>query len=251
MLEAEVAEARAIAAELPPHNKAGKRKPTWYVKVSGLAGTSGRAGAPKVATARVVKPDDGVYLGPFSSRTARMLVDAFREALAIHRCSTPSKCNGCAFSDMDRCPGGRSERHRQEVMRAAHSIESDPAIVLDPLLARMKLLAEQGRFEEAAEVRDKGSLLERTLCRSIEARALTAAGEVTLRIGDTEVTFRNGSLDTAGPGPETPAARAREAQVIGSWIRRHGDQARLVSVTGTWAVPITAAPSSRFVTVTR
>lgn len=243
MLEAEVAEARAIAAELPPHNRAGKRKPTWYVKVS--------AKKQKVATARVIKEGEGVFLGPFSSRTARILVDAFRDALSIHRCSTPSKCNGCAFSEMARCPGGRSERHRQEVLRAALSIESDPSVVLDPLLARMNAVAKQGRFEEAADLRDKGALLERTLCRSIEARALAAAGDVTLRIGDTLVSFSNGSLVTGKAGPDTPAARARETQVIGSWIRRHGDEARLVSVSGTWAIPITAAPSTRFVTIKR
>jgi DNA polymerase-3 subunit epsilon len=239
MLEAEVAEARAIAAELPPHNRAGKRKPTWYVKVS--------AKKPKVATARVVKDDGGVYVGPFSSRTARTLVEAFRDALNIHRCSTPSKCNGCAFSEMDRCSGGRSDRHQAEVMRAARSIEVDPAIVLDALATRMSLLARQGRFEEAAEVREKGSLLERTLCRSIEARALAAAGDVTLRIGESTVRFRDGHLISK----DDDRPHQNEASVIGSWIRRHGDEARLVSVSGTWAIPITAAPSGRFVMIKR
>ncbi|MEA2446615.1 MAG: polymerase subunit epsilon [Actinomycetota bacterium] len=238
MLEAEVMEARAISAELPPHNRAGKRKPTWYVKVS----ANGRA--PKVGTARVVK-DDGIYLGPFSPRTARVLVDAFRDALAIHRCTTPSKCNGCVFSEMHRCPGGRTDEHRDEVMRAARSIQVDPAIVLDVLLERMAFLAKQGRFEEAAEARDKGALLERTLCGSIESQALTDAGDVVLRVGNEQLTIRNGSLVATGP-PETAAGIAREARVIGSWIRRHGDEARLVSVSGTWAIPITAAPRNRF-----
>ncbi|HWL64511.1 MAG TPA: exonuclease domain-containing protein, partial [Actinomycetota bacterium] len=106
MLEAEVAEARAIAKEIPPHNRAGKKKPGWYVKV--VTRSEGGRGASKVSTARIVKPDGSVYLGPYTSRTARTLIEAFRIALPLHRCSEPSRCHGCAFSEMDRCAGGRS-----------------------------------------------------------------------------------------------------------------------------------------------
>ncbi|HYI43830.1 MAG TPA: hypothetical protein VE174_00005, partial [Actinomycetota bacterium] len=59
--------------------------------------------------------------------------------------------------------------------------------------------------------------------------------------------LRDGHLITRGGH----RAQQNEASVIGSWIRRHGDQARLVSVSGTWAIPITAAPSARFVTIKR
>ena len=245
MLEAEVAEARAIAAELPPHNRAGKKRGSWYVKVSSSKGS------PKVATARIVKDDGGTYLGPFSARTARTLVDAFRDALNIHRCSTPARCNGCAFAELGRCSGGRTEEHREEVARAARAIASDPAIVLDALVERMGKLARSGRFEEAAEVRDRGALLERSLYRSIETRSLVDAGKIKVKIGDRVLTIDRGSLQGAERSSWSAAQADREAHVIGSWIRRHGEDARLLSVSGTWALPITAAPSSRFVTVKR
>ncbi|MDQ4125973.1 MAG: exonuclease domain-containing protein, partial [Actinomycetota bacterium] len=67
-LEAEVAEARAIARETPPYNRQGKAGATWYVKAS-LRG-------PRVAPARSPSADGSVYLGPLPSlKHARTLID--------------------------------------------------------------------------------------------------------------------------------------------------------------------------------
>ncbi|MBA3349892.1 MAG: endonuclease, partial [Actinobacteria bacterium] len=84
LLEAEVAEARAIAREKPPYNRAGKRTGEWYLKLA----VNGRAA--KVSSTRVLKDDGAVYAGPLASiKATRMLIDALRDALDIHRCAEP------------------------------------------------------------------------------------------------------------------------------------------------------------------
>ena len=236
MLEAEVSEARAIARELPPHNRAGKKHGTWYVKVA--TGSN-----PKVSTARIRKEDGAVYLGPISPRVCKVLVEGLRDALSIHRCSEPRRCDGCAFSEMRRCPGGRGPAQREQVALAAAAITHDPAIVLEPLYERMKSLAAAERFEEAAETREKGALLERTLTRSIEIQALESAGTIELEIAERRITIQRGRLMRDG-GQESPVAV--DAAVICSWLRRRVEDARLLSVEGTWALPVSARAASRF-----
>ncbi len=238
MLEAEIAEARAIAVEMPPHNRAGKKQGAWHVKIA-----TGRA--PKVSTARVVKDDGAVYLGPFPSRVARALIDALRDALPIHRCSEPARCHGCAFSEMDRC-SGKSDEHREQVLLAARAVTHDPSIVLDALEARMHKLARAERYEEAAEVRERGALLERSLFRSIELEGLKAAGTITLDVSGRRLVIETGCLLTE-IGARAKAT-TRDARVICTWLNRGAEDARLVSCTSTWALPITARPTERFAT---
>ena len=237
MLEAEVAEARAIAVELPPHNSAGKRDGTWHVKISP------HSKPPKVGLARVIKDDKSAYLGPFSIRVARVLLDALRDALPIHRCSRPQSCRGCISEQMGRCPGARSEQHRASVSAAADSVVHDPGVILEPLATRMRVLAEQERFEEAAEVRDRGALLERTLFRLAQVNALVQAGRVVIQVGSRQIAIDRGILQTTGAKlPQNP----RDAAVIASWLRRRGQDARLISVEGCWAMPASLHLGSRF-----
>jgi DNA polymerase-3 subunit epsilon len=234
MLEAEVAEARAIARELPPHNRAGKKQGTWFVKVA-----TGRS--PKVATARVVKRDDAVYLGPFSPRICKTLIEGLRDALPIHRCSEPRRCAGCAFSEMRRCPGGMTDEHREQIRSVARAITCDPRVVLDPLRDRMYELARAERYEQAADVREKGALLERALTRSIESESLRAAGRIELEVDGRRLTIENGRLCM---GPD--GADETDVRVICAWLRKGAENARMLSVEGTWALPIAARPTTYF-----
>ena len=239
MLEAEVAEARAIARELPPHNRAGKHHPTWYVKVA-------RGRSPKVSMARVRRADSCVYLGPFTARVCKMLIEGLRDALPIHRCSEPRRCNGCAFSEMLRCPGGATEEHRAGVMSVARALTTEPGLVLEPLRKRMVELAATERFEQAADVRKKGELLEKALTRSIELQALADAGRIQLDIDGRVVTIRNGVLVTDDRGAEPAPTPWLDARTICSWLRRDVEPACIVSVSGSWALPITARPAGYF-----
>jgi DNA polymerase III subunit epsilon len=260
MLEAEVAEARAIARELPPYNRAGKRSAHWYLRVS----LNRRA--PKLAPARVPKRDRDLYLGPFASaRVVRTLIDALRDAFAVHRCTDPARCRGCPLSEIGSC-AGPSGAQRREVRRAAVAIVADPSAVVEPLRRRMWKLAGQERFEEAAEVRDRGELLERTLCREAELRALLDAGDVALVHEGRAHLIRAGQLaasvdDNAEARPLeqlhalaqstpvhefwSPTTRS-EATAIISWLRRNAGDVRVLACERSWAMPLGAGRSLSF-----
>jgi DNA polymerase-3 subunit epsilon len=266
MLEAEIAEAETIAREMPPYNRAGKARPGWYVRV--LL----RAKVPKVAGARAAKSDGSIYLGPFASRTTKSLVEAFRDALAVHRCTQPERCRGCAFADLGTCVGTDGFSHRREVATLATALLVNPDLVLVPLANKMLRLARQERFEEAAALRDRGALLERTIHRHLETQALLDATAVVLRSGGRAFLLRHGRLVTATeadgrsddeliaalvdtPCPATdpreslPTA-AREAAIINSWLRRAAD-IHLLYVQGAWTLPVTARPHGLFQQVAR
>ncbi len=267
MLEAEIAEARAIATEQPPYNRAGKRSRSWYVKV-----TAGRS--PKLGAARVPKNDGNVYLGPFPSmRTIRALLDALRDAARVHRCNEPRRCANCPYSDLGTCAGPDGQREELRVIAAAIAGDAQPA--LRAVGERMTRLAASERFEEAAEVRERGALLESSLFRSMEAVAVRDAGDVVLAIGRRAVLIREGRLVCAidlvpeappgAPGSERDAVRRviaaapeplrsrfltdaqqREARVLSSWLKRTSEDVRVLHAERAWALPISAAPSDRF-----
>jgi DNA polymerase-3 subunit epsilon len=261
MLEAEIAEADAIARELPPYNRQGKSQADWYVRVVI------RAKVPKVAAARTSKQDGSIYLGPFPSRTTRALIDAFRDALALHRCARPERCGGCAFSQLGKCAGTDALVHRRQVASLAMALQADPDLLLAPLVARMSRLAGQERFEEAAELRDRGALLERTVHRHLEMQALLDAAEIVVSSGGRAFLLRAGRLAGAvdvqnkhpgdvvasllqpGIAPaaleEDAAGAQRQAAIINSWLRRTSD-VRVLHARGPWAQPAGARPRGLF-----
>jgi len=262
MLEAEVAEARAIALETPPYNRAGKGGGSWYLKVS----LRGRV--PRVASARSPKEDGGIYLGPFSARAVRGLIDSLRDSGPVHRCSDPARCNGCAFAQMNACSGTSATSHRNEIRRVARGLVADPDLILAPLHVRMQRLAREERFEEAAQMRKRASDLERSLEQNLQARALIDAGELVIESNQRALLVRWGQLvaavdlledDTATVARLRREARAaqegrswmtmpvrREARVICSWLNRNAADVRLVHSARGWSMPAAARPRHRF-----
>ena len=250
MLEAEVAEARAIATEMPPYNRAGKRRSAWYLKVWL------RARVPRIATSRRPRGDGALYLGPLSSRrAAEMVLLALRDGLDLHRCVDPARCV-CPHVRFQTCPGDDVERHRAVVRRAVNALLDDPRPLLDALETRMRRLSAQGRFEEAAEARDRAAALERIIARAAQVQGLLDAGEIVLQIHDRRIVIRGGRLVGApesGSGPVLCRAEEHlapevhaEAATIARWITRHAKEVRLVSVSGTWSQPAWAQPPGRF-----
>jgi DNA polymerase-3 subunit epsilon len=256
MLEAEIAEARAIAAELPSHNRAGKRVANWYVKASPVGGG-------RVAAARSTRDDSAVYIGPFSLRRVKTIIDTLRDARPIHRCSTPARCTGCAFSEMGRCAGGSPEQHVYEVQQIAAALNGDLEGLLEPLDARMRVLAAQERFEEAAELRTRAAGLAATISSHAQIKALVEAGRVLLAIRERALLIERGRLVWAGHVDRVPAraealfstpARTRyltaemkrEATLICSWLARTREPVRILDASGPWAIPLSAQPTTRF-----
>jgi DNA polymerase-3 subunit epsilon len=262
MLEAEVAEARAIVQEMPPYNRSGKKTGAWYLKVTV------RGKHPKVSPSRTPKEDGGLYLGPFvSMRAVRTLQDAVRDGISVHRCTDPARCKGCAFAELGTCDGSASPTHKEELHRLVSSIVYDPRLVLERIHARMVKLASQQRFEEAAETRERGARLQRALEKMIECHSLLDAGDLVLGIGQRAVLLRRGRLaaatfivsdDTSSAVahllqtadevvPHAVSAEARsEISVISSWLARNCSDVRLLYANGSWVSPARARPNEAF-----
>lgn len=262
MLEAEVAEARAIASENPPYNRAGKTRSAWYFKVALKRG-------PRVSAVRSPKDDEALYLGPFNGhKTVRLLIDAVQSATRLHRCTDPKKCGGSAHDEMGTCAGAEGCAQGSEVRLIASAIACDLELICGRLTGRLKLLAAQQRFEEAEELRRRAALLERILTTNAEVRGLLDALSIVLRIGSRLVLICGAQLagacdiegdDVAGatarlraempcsnPSRYVSPAVDREARVISSWLRRNRENVEVVDVEGAWALPIAARPTRRF-----
>jgi DNA polymerase III subunit epsilon len=263
MLEAEVAEARIIATEKPPYNRSGKRVGTWYLKVL----LRGRA--PRVASARSPKPDGSIYVGPFSPKVVRSLIDALRDSGPVHRCTDPARCHGCAFAQMNACHGGSARTHRAELRRVAQGLLTSPELILEPLHDRMMRLARDERFEEAAEIRRRAQLFERSLDQHLQALALIEAGELVIESQGRALLIRRGCLvvarDRGDHDDATTVARLRaeaeefdagrpwltmterrEARVICSWLGRRSPDVRLLYAARGWSLPVRARPRDLF-----
>jgi DNA polymerase III subunit epsilon len=260
-LEAEIREARAIARESPPYNRAGKRRTTWYLKATL------RSPAPRLAASRVPKDDGSIYVGPFNSmRTVRTLMDGLRDALPINRCNDPRACS-CPFADMGRCRARDETTHRRTIAAAVIGLICNPWLLVHPIERQMSKLARSQRFEEAAEVRDRGALLARTAQRVVDAISLLDAREIAVADEGRAYLFRDGQLaaarsidgsDESVVAALKAAATSRpvqgfwsleamsEARVIVSWLRRRGRDLRLLYVAGPWAMPATARPCDSF-----
>jgi DNA polymerase-3 subunit epsilon len=139
-------------------------------------------------------------------------------------------------------------------------------VLLDPLERRMRALAGDERFEEAAEVRDRAAALAEALLRQRRLDGLRRAGRVVLELpggGAAELDGgrlrrswrRSGAdgadeLDLAGPldgDPSLPLPReaADEVACVAAWLEREAARVRLVSCDGELALPAAALPTYR------
>lgn len=262
LLEAEIAEARAIATETPPYNRMGKRRGAWYVKLAV------RAKVPKLSAARVPKDDGSIYLGPFTShKMVRSLIEAIQDSAPIHRCSEPRRCSGCAFGEMGTCIGTDERRHRSMLLRVARQLLVDHDAILEPLRLKMMRMARSGRFEEAAVLRDRGAILEKALNSAIATRALLRAGKLVVADGTRAILFVDGKMSratdiavggesdaverllrSAAPGQnDGPVDRETLTEMTILMARsRRAEDARLLYCERGWAWPLGARPRGYF-----
>lgn len=206
--EAEITELRLIREHLPRYNRQHTRWKTYrYLKLT-LGETF-----PRLVVARTVQDDGGLYLGPFSSQAlVTRLVEAIQTASKIRRCrSNPSqsKPGACASAQLgvSRCPcsGEVSAAEYSEVVsQLVRGLTRTPAILFDPLMARMQRLAAEERFEEAAEMRDRMSVLAESLRRQRQLTMLREARVIKLsKLGRGGMHIVDGQLvDSWGPEPQ-------------------------------------------------
>ncbi|MFO7300503.1 MAG: DEDD exonuclease domain-containing protein [Actinomycetes bacterium] len=262
-LEAEITEIRSIHAHRPRYNRRSRPpKSPHFVKL-----TNERF--PRLSVVRRHDPRALVTLGPFRSKhAADQVVTAIWDAVPIRRCSgTPGSRTGkCASAQLGfaRCPcdGSMSEDEYAAVVDlVVRGIESEPDLLLRPLVEKMQKYASEQRYEQAAWTRDRHD----ALARAIEARrswnALARAGLMEVEDeGGRLVVIDHGVLvetrsPDQGPGlwtapapssppPVPPTVEvAEEAALIWRWL--HRETTRIRDCTGSLALP--AHPVRRLV----
>ena len=267
-LEAEVRELRLIAAHKPPYNRRSKYpERTVWLKLTVEA-------YPRLSVVRAVRDDGAVYLGPFGSRrSAEAAITAVHEALPLRQCtaklSTRTTSPACVLAELGRCgaPCQHAEtpkeygRHVETFTRA---VDGDPSALIEPLLARIDVLALAERYEEAGLARDRLGALLRVVLRMQRLRAVTNVPELVAAHPDGDggweiSVVRHGRLVAAGVAPrgahpmpyietliataETvlpglgpiPCASAEETERVLAWLERPAT--RMVQIASPWVSP--------------
>ncbi len=266
-LEAHVRELRLIAEHKPRYNRRSRfpERVVW-IKLTVEA-------FPRLSLVRRHRADGASYLGPFSSRRqADAAMSAVYDALPIRRCTprlSPDRFTAsCALAGMGRCgapcEGSQTVEeyaHISDVVRRA--ADGDPGDLLAPLLVRLSMLAEAGRFEDAAALRDRVTVLLRGCLRWQRLRLLWLVPELVAARSDGDggwllAVVRQGRLVAAGravrgvavrpylqdllAGAETvntpigsAATTPEETEVILRWLDSPGT--RLVDLTGVLSCP--------------
>jgi DNA polymerase-3 subunit epsilon len=228
-LEALVVEARMIRRAEPPYNRRGT---TWrrscYLKLDPSEAF------PRWKVVRSAVDDGATYLGPFGTNAvARLAKEAIEEVVPIRRCTAAmgasTRFAPCALADIGRCVApcdGRTDPERYgELVGGLLSSLSAPGGLLAALDDRMRRLAKQERFEEAADVRDRARALAEALWRTRVDAWLTAGR---LRLSGNHgapIELERGSLrrdDGEEPiGSPCPRDRATELAAVRSWVCRY------------------------------
>ncbi len=261
-IEAEVTELRLIGEHRPRYNRKSRppRSQHW-VKL-----TDERF--PRLSMVRVVRDDGAPYLGPFRSRqAAETVVHAIWDAAPIRRCNGTGtkRTAACSFAQLGKalcpCDGSLDDDEYCEVAdRVAVGMTGTPALLLDALRDRMARLAEEKRYEDAAEVRDRHQSLGRAIEHRRSWHTLMEAGTLWAEDGNGDgIVVRHGHLvaswnagsslplvameDPVESIPQVPesVATAEEVHLIWRWLIRDG--VRIVQSTGPLALPINPVPT--------
>jgi DNA polymerase-3 subunit epsilon len=256
-LEAAVLEVRYIHDLEPRYNRHGT---TWrkycYVKL-----TVERF--PRLSIVHEPRRDGATYIGPVPSATGKQIVDAIHSAVPLRRCNEMPPREPRAAQCMPAqlgvatcpCSGAIGERDYADVAdQVRRGVEDDASLLLDPLERRMRVLATEQRYEEAADVRDRADALARALLRQRRLDALRRSGRVLVEtpngvgaelvrgrfVRAWQAPGRDGQqrLPLAAmpepPSVDGPLARhlADELACVAAWLDRHADRVRLIECDG-------------------
>ncbi len=263
-LEPDVTEIRLIHRHSPRFNRRSK-SPTSYVYLKLTLNER----YPRLSIATAVKDDGALYLGPLTSRsTARLAIDGIESVTPIRRCTrrsaaTPSggPCAGAQIG-VTACPCSgftTKDDYDRLIANIANELAVDSHHLLARIEAKMHTLAAAERFEEAADVRDRGAALAAILRRQRTFDMMRLAGRLTLEVpGTGGIELDGGRLvrswtddgdaplfpvadfvvadepdrGLGGRGSVVARADADELACVASWIDQHATRLRLLDVTG-------------------
>jgi len=275
-LEAAVLEVRLIHRLEPRFNR---QSTTWrryaYLKLTAEA-------FPRLSVVRAIRPDGALYLGPLpSTKTARRVAEAIETAVPIRRCTAtpgrrPARSGPCVAAQLGvascPCAGGVTEaEYARFVATVRRGLLHDPSLLLEPIAAKMHALAAAERFEEAADLRDRGAALAQALRRQRRFDALRRAGRVVVEVdGSSRAELRGGRLIKAwtvsaaglaavplpldldpcapdhldpSPDPPLPKALADELACVAAWFDRQAHRIEVLHADADPRAPDLALPS--------
>lgn len=271
-LEAHVREQRLIAVHQPKYNRRSRspNKVLWVVLTAETF--------PRLSIVATPPADRPAVLGPFSSRkAATTAVEALQEVVRIRRCSQrlsrfPTG-SPCALAELGRC-GAPCAGLEDAVSYAVHArriaelVHGSSDEVLTGLRTELERLSEEGRFDRAAVLRDRLSVLAEAVDRRQRLGAFAVIEQLVAARPDVTggwelVVIRYGRLAAAGrarrgfdpmpivdlltasaetvlprPGP-LPGATAEETTTLLRWLEQPGT--RLVHTTSPWHSPARGA----------
>jgi DNA polymerase III subunit epsilon len=248
-LEASVLEVRMIHELAPRYNQRTKHWRAYsYVKL-----TLDEAW-PRLSAVGSPRPGDGCYyLGPVGSRrTANHIIEAIEAVVPLRRCTArlravvdPRPMGECAPAQLGvaccPCAGTVSPSDYRKVTDGLlDALTIDPQPLLERLAARLRRLASQQRYEEAAQLRDRAAALARALDRQRRFDALRRAGSLTVTLPNgCWAAIDRGVLHDAGPPAQDSAVAP-----VGQGALGHCQQPDVTRL-GLCEVPDVASPLPR------
>lgn len=261
-LTAEIVERRIIARDRPRYNRVGTRSDrACFVRLD-TAATWPRL---SVGSGPLV---NGVNLGPLPSRSqATFIVEAIESVVPLRRCSrrigpryqADSQSSPCSYQQLGvaACPcsgAAEPESYRAAVTIAELALRGDIAAIVDPAMHRLRSLAAQQRYEEAADMRDRLEALVRAADRRTLVDRLSAAGDVRLRHGPVVWAIRgtrlidvrvDGDATTVLPLEPPPIAAGAhlspqqfaEALCLARYLHEHSAEIEVLECSGIWGFP--------------
>jgi DNA polymerase-3 subunit epsilon len=173
-LEALLLESKLIKLHKPRYNTLLKR----YKSYPFLRLTNHKF--PRLEIAMEVENDGAEYFGPFPSmESVRNVFTVLNRTFLLRECSDDelSKGRACVYLDLHRCVApcehwrvekGKYERELNRVRRFLSGVDAE---IIDTLTAKMKQLAADYRFEDAAELRSRIQSLRRVFYRQASVTA--------------------------------------------------------------------------------
>jgi DNA polymerase-3 subunit epsilon len=274
-LEAAVLEVRLIHEHVPRYNR---RSRDWQRYVYLKLTLDERF--PRLSIVRTARDDRGLYLGPLGSRQhALRIAEAIEGAAPLRRCTRKPASGACespcapAQLGVATCPcsGSISERDYDAIVQlVVRGLTTEPELLLEPLRERMSVLAEQERFEEATDVRERASALAVALQRQRRIGSLVRAGRLVVEVrgqGGAElchgVLVRAWSTSTRGQptlfdGTDAwadlasgtlcadrpiPKHLADELQCVASWLDERAQRVRIIHCDDGLASRLPLVPS--------
>ena len=264
-LEAAVLEVRLIHQLEPRFNRQGTRWRRYrWLRLTDEAW-------PRLSVVRSPRPGD---LGPLASDgAARLVAEAVHDAVPLRRCTTRLRPGAvlrdgsCTAAQLGvalcPCAGAVAPEAYAEVVAATRlGLSSRPAVLLDPLAARMRALAGAARYEEAAAVRDRAAALSRAVQRQRRLEALRNAGRLVVEVdGEGGAVLDGGRLtlawppgtrplaaltppapDEAPPGP-LAASEVDELLAVAAWLDARAPRLHLLACADGLAWPAAPVPA--------